>query len=229
LKDIFGWALLDFHRRKFKSPLLLHNEYGDPDTISLENFFSRDDRFTDLETFALTQVKGKILDVGAASGRHSIYLQKREYDITAMDVSTSCCTIIKETGVNKIINADIYNFKNVKYDTILMLMNGIGIARSIAGLKKLLLHLKSLLNPSGFLLFDSSDVTYLYEGNPFPDEKYYGQLTFHYEYKYEMSDRFNWLYIDQYKLKEVALSTGWHCHIIYEDDTDAYLARLQIK
>lgn len=229
MKDIFGQALLDFYRHTAKTPLLLHNEYGEPDTISLENFFSKDDRFSDLETFALSQVKGKILDVGAASGRHSFYLQKHGYDITAMDISASCCTIIKETGVKKIVNADIYDYENVKHDTILMLMNGIGIARSIAGLKKLLLHLKSLVSPSGFLLFDSSDVTYLYEGNPLPDEKYFGQLTFHYEYKNEMSNRFNWLYVDQDRLMEVAYSSGWHCHIIFEDETDAYLARLQIK
>ncbi len=229
MKDIFGQALLDFHRGNFKLPLLLHNEYGEPDTISLENFFNKENNFSDLETFALTQVNGKILDVGAASGRHSIYLQKHGYDITALDASTSCCTIIKETGVNKIVNADIYNYGKVKYDTILMLMNGIGIARSIAGLKKLLLHFKKLVNPSGFLLFDSSDVTYLYEGNPLPDAKYFGQLSFHYEYKNEMGSRFTWLYIDQDKLMEIAYSLGWHCHVLFEDETNAYLVRLQMR
>lgn len=76
---------------------------------------------------------------------------------------------------------------------------------------------------------DSSDISYLYEDNPLPVNKYFGELLYQYEYKGVLGDSFNWLYIDQQKLTEIANSTGWICQIIFADETDAYLARLQMK
>lgn len=90
-------------------------------------------------------MKGNILDIGAATGRHALHLQNHGYDVTAMDISLGCSTIIKEIGLKKIITENIYTFADKKYDTIMMLMNGIGIAGSLEGLEKLLLHLKTLL------------------------------------------------------------------------------------
>lgn len=227
MKDLFGQALLDFHNKSSNTPLLLHSEYGPPEAIPLERFFRSE--YTDLENFALDQVKGNILDIGAATGRHALHLQNQGYDVTAMDISLGCSTIIKEIGLNKIITDDIYTFADQKYDTIMMLMNGIGIAGSLEGLEKLLLHLKNIITPTGQLLMDSSDISYLYEGNPLPVNKYFGELSYQYEYKGVLGDSFNWLYIDQQKLTEIANSTGWICQIIFEDETDAYLARLQMK
>lgn len=101
MKDLFGQALLDFHHKTNKSPLLLHNEYGPPETIPLERFFQKE--YSDLENFAMAQVKGSILDIGAATGRHALHLQNQEHDVTAMDISDACSTIIKDIDVQKII------------------------------------------------------------------------------------------------------------------------------
>lgn len=227
MKDLFGQALLDYHNQTFESPLLLHTEYGSPEKIPLERFFL--DEYSDLENFALEQVNGKILDVGAASGRHVLHLQNQGFDVTAMDVSVSCATIMKEIGIEKIITEDIYKYENQTYDTIIMLMNGIGISGSFEGLKKLLIHLKNVLKQTGQLFLDSSDISYLYEGNTLPMNKYFGELSYQYEYKGVLGDSFSWLYIDHETLIDVADSTGWICQIIFEDETDAYLARLQMK
>jgi len=107
-----------------------------------------------------------------------------------------------------------------------MLMNGIGIAGDLKGLKVLLKHLKKLVVPKGQILLDSSEISYLYEGSQFPEQKYFGQLAFHYEYKGEEDEEFQWLYVDQNKLVEIAQQCGWNCQVIYEDETDAFLARL---
>ena len=228
MKDIFGNALLDFHHNEFESPLLLHNEYGPPEIIPVERFFNNDDEFSELEYFALEQVQEKILDIGAATGRHALYLQNQGHDITAMDNSEFCGIVMRELGIKKIIVDDIFNYKGQVYDTILMLLNGIGIAGSIEGLEKLFLHLKKILKPTGQLLVDSSDISYLFENNIPPGKEYFGELSFQYEYKSRLGDLFNWLYIEQGKLVEIANSTGWTCQIISEDETDSYLARLQL-
>ncbi|MCK5702220.1 MAG: class I SAM-dependent methyltransferase [Cyclobacteriaceae bacterium] len=227
MKDLFGQALLDFHQKTMGVPLLLHTEYGPPETIPLERFFAGEDEFPDLDIFALEQVHGKILDIGAATGRHAFYLQSQGHDITAMDISGSCGIVMKEIGVEKIIIKDIFNFEGQIFDTIFMLMNGIGIAGTIEGLKKLLRHIKCVLKPTGQLLFDSSDISYLYEDRPLPENAYFGELSYRYQYKNKFGDPFNWLFIDREKLVDIANSVGWSCQIIYEDETGAYLARLQ--
>lgn len=227
MKDLFGQAILDFQHKTFEPPLLIHNEYGSPEIIPMERFFNHKNEFSELDFFAMAQVRENILDIGAATGKHALYLQNQGYDITAIDISESCGIVMRELGVMKIIIDDIFNFKSQQFDTILMLMNGIGIAGSIEGLEKLLLHLKNIITPEGQLFVDSSDISYLYEDSPWPGYKYYGELSFQYEYKNILGDLFHWLYIDQEKLVDIANSTGWNCKIIFEDETDAYLARLQ--
>lgn len=229
MKDLFGQALLDFYHNRFTPPLLLHNEYGEPEEIPIERYFLQEDEYLELEIYALQQFDGKILDIGSAMGRHVLHLQELGFDITAMDISSACGQLMKETGIEKIIIDDIYNYQGQKYDTISMLMNGIGIAGKLSGLKQLLNHLSTILNQSGQLLVDSSDISYLYENTEFPKHKYFGELSFHYEYKDQMDESFDWLYIDQEKLNEIANECGYSCQIIFEDETDAYLARLQFQ
>ena len=229
MRDIFGKALLDYYQNSFVPPLLLHNEYGPPETIPVDRFFWREDKFPDLELFALKQVHGKILEVGAGTGRHTLYMQNQGHDVSALDISASCGILMKKMGVEKIIIEDIYAYHVNNYDTIIMLMNGIGIAGNINRLKKLLKHLKNLINPEGQLLLDSSDISYLYHGKDVPKDTYFGELKFHYEYRGIHDDPISWLYIDQNTLMGVANSTGWNCQIIFEDETEAFLARLQLK
>ena len=227
MKDVFGQAMLDFYYDSFQPPLLLHNEYGSPEIIPIERYFIDFEDYSELELFAMQQFKGKILDVGAATGRHALHLQDLGFDVSAMDISNACGELMEKMGVEKIIIDDIYRYRDATYDTVSMLMNGIGLAGSIEKLKELLSHLRSILNPFGQLLADSSDISYLYEDGKFPEQKYFGELNFQYEYKGERGEPFSWLYIDPEKLNEVAESVGWSCQILFQDETQAYLARMQ--
>ena len=226
MKDIFGQALLDYYNNEFASPLLLHNEYGPPESVPLERYFLTEADFSELEQFAMQLIKGKTLDVGAATGRHAIYLQSQGTEITAMDISGSCCKLMKMMGVKHILAKDIFSYYEEQYDTLLFMMNGIGVGTTIQNLTKLLQHLKHILSPGGQVLMDSSDISYLYSDCNMPQNKYFGELTFQYEYKGNKGDPFNWLYIDQEKMAEVAEATGWYFQAVFEDETGAYLARL---
>lgn len=229
MDDLFGIALLDFYHNRSTEPLILHTVYGPPESVPLERFFEDENEFSDLDFFALELIRGSILDIGAAAGKHALYLQQLDYDITAMDISPSCGKIMKQSGLKKIIITDVFQYTGKKFDTILMLMNGIGLAENLAGIEQLFNHLKSMINPGGQLLLDSTDISYLYEKNQKPIARYFGELTFSYEYKNKLSEPFNWIYIEQKKLLETAKKTGWKCQIIFEDESNAYLARLQTK
>ena len=117
------------------------------------------ERMNDVEKCALAACRGRILDVGAGAGCHSLVLQSRGLDVDAIDISPGCVEVMRRRGVEKSYHRNILDLRNSRYDTVLMLMNGIGISGSLDGLNLFIQHLDTLLAPSGQLLVDSTDLT----------------------------------------------------------------------
>lgn len=226
--DIYGQALLDFYNNQPEEKLWLHNNYGEPEEMPVEVFFRAEEEMPEAELLALQICRGKVLDIGAGAGSHALVLQQQGFDVTALELSPGTAVVMQKRGVKRVIRQDIYQYKTEKFDTLLLLMNGIGLTQNLAGLDRFLQHAKKLLLPGGQLLFDSSDITYLYEDLPLPKNKYYGEISYHYEYKKQKGSWFNWLYIDPETLKIHAEKQGWKCALLYQDELDLYLAQLTI-
>ena len=223
--DVFGKALIDFYENGEADILWLHNSYDEPEEMPVDFFYRDDEDMPVLELQALQMCTGKVLDIGAGVGSHALVLQAFNIDVTAIDVSEAAVNIMKDRGVKKAFVQDIFTYKE-KFDTILMLMNGIGLTGTLPGFKDFLIRLKNLTNPNGQVLFDTSDIAYLYEDLPKPQNHYYGEVSYQYEYKGEKGNWFNWLYIDQKTIKTIAAETGWASEIIFDDEEDQYLVRL---
>lgn len=225
--DVFGRALEDFYQSGKPGKLWLHNNYGKPENMPVEVFFRSQDEISELEEYALSLCKGKVLDVGAGVGAHSLILQSSGFDVTALEISAKACDIMKKRGMKKIINGDIFSDQE-KYDTLLLLMNGVGLCGDIEGLNKLLKHFKTIIAAGGQVILDSSDISYLYSKGDFPETSYYGEISYQYEYQSVKGDWFKWLYIDKGLLYSIAAKHGFKCGILFEDDMDQYLARLTL-
>lgn len=198
--------------------------------MPVAEFFRQPIDFPELEHIALSLCDGRVLDVGAGAGSHALFLQKRGMDVTALERSPLAGTVMRARGVEQVITADFFEYQGTRYDTLLFLMNGIGLAGTIDGLKKLLDHCKTLLTDGGQLLFDSSDITYLYaDGSVERPMGYYGEIRYQYAYKGSRSAPFNWLFIDQDTLVRIAQPLGWVVQVIYEDGNDQYLARMELR
>ncbi len=180
----------------------------------------------DLERLALQHCRGKILDIGAGAGSHALYLQEAGAAVTALDISPLNVAVMQQRGVKQVICADILSYHHQQYDTLLLLMNGIGLAGSIAGLRSFLRQADRLLLPGGQLLFDSSDIAYLWEDRLPPANRYYGDISYRYQYRRRYSEWFQWLYIDLALLSRVAIEEGWQTTLLLEDDSDQYLVKL---
>ncbi|HAL50671.1 MAG TPA: SAM-dependent methyltransferase, partial [Sphingobacterium sp.] len=158
-RDVYGEALDDyFVHQEEKFPLILNTSYGDQDEMPVEIFFREPDDFPELEFIGLSLCDGRVLDVGAGVGSHSLYLQEKGFEVDALELSQTACHIMQQRGVQLIICEDFYKFEGQKYDTLLFLMNGIGLAGDVDGFRKLLQHSKELLTENGQLIFDSSDI-----------------------------------------------------------------------
>lgn len=233
--DPIGRAVYDFHFHSVDQPIVVRSDDFDDDTIETNYLFRSYKQMPALEKKAMSLCYGTILDVGACAGAHSVYLQEKGFEVTALEISSLCCKVLADRNLRNVIQQDIFRFNNQKFDTILLLMNGTGIAGSLSGLDILLHHLKALLNPNGQILIDSSDLIYLFEqedGSAILDisaDKYYGELTFQTEYKNWIGEPFPWLYVDLTNLENSAEKNLLKINKVFKGQHFDYLARITFK
>jgi SAM-dependent methyltransferase len=233
-KDPLGQALLAYMAGKEDAVIEVFPDVGDTDVIPARYLMRTPADWPELERRALEACQGHVLDIGAGAGSHALVLQQRGMDVTALDISPGAVETMQLRGVREPLLENIWTFSGKKYDTLLLLMNGIGIVGDIDGLYALLQHLKQLLAPGGQILLDSSDIAYLYEdsGIELPEwmrkEDYYGKVAFFMQYEQTVGEVFPWLYIHYPLLEQIAVETGYTVRHLYEDDHYHYLARLSL-
>lgn len=223
--DPYSQALNQFYEGKVEEGLLLNTSYGQPEGMPLWYFFRSYEEMPDFEKMALSVCEGKILDVGAGTGCHALILQQFDNDITAIETSEEAVKIMKDSGLKKAELADYFKYHGDTFDTMICLMNGIGFIGKINRLEAFLKKANELLNSEGQIIFDSSDISYLYEGENKPTDHYFGEVQFQYEFLGKKGDWFDWVYIDKETLIRRADELGWYTYILREEN-DQYLARL---
>lgn len=235
MEQVFGRALLDYYHNTSPATLFLHNNYGSTEAMPVEIFFRGPDDFSELEAHALSLCCGRTLDVGAGVGSHALYLQSQGKEVYALERCLAACDIMRSRGVKQVIAADFFDFANENermghkhyYDTLLFMMNGIGLAENLENVVFLLEQCHTLLKPGGQILFDSSDLNYLYkDGTVTRPIGYYGEVGFQYEYKGLKSRPFGWVYVDPETMASITRASGWDMQILFNDGEDQYLARL---
>ena len=228
--DPMGRAIADYHKSNKASKLRVLSPMFEEDEIPLTTLFRSYDSMPEIERRALDMAKGKVLDVGAGAGCHSLVLQEKGLDVTAIDISPLSVETMKERGVKKVQEQNFFTMEG-QYDTILMLMNGIGIVGTLKRLPEFFKQLDKILAPRGQVLCDSSDISYVFETEDgiieLPDDMtYYGEHSFRMQYKDTIGEPFYWLYIDADTLKEKAGRNGYTVEVVAEGDHYDYLARI---
>jgi len=235
MKDLFGKAIFDFFTRNSPEDIITETSISEEDEMSVEYLFRTYNEMPKIEQKALQLAKGKVLDVGCGAGSHALSLQnERNLEVSAIDISEKAIETCLLRGIKNAKVENILDFEGAKFDTILLLMNGTGIFGKLKNCNSYLTKLKSLLNPGGQILIDSSDIIYMFDededgGKWIPSENdYYGELVFNISYKGEKEESFDWLYLDYNTLQNAAIANGLNCELILEGEHYDYLARLSI-
>jgi SAM-dependent methyltransferase len=234
MKDLFGKAILDFQTNNSPEDLITETTISEEDEMSVAYLFRSYDEMPQMEQKALQLAKGKVLDVGCGAGSHSLSLQNdRNLDVTSIDISANAIQACVLRGLKKAKVQDVMTLENEKFDTILLLMNGAGMCGRLKNIPNFLLKLKSLLNPGGQILLDSSDIIYMFDddedgGKWIPGDGYYGEIVFNISYKGEKEKPFDWMFIDYNTLQNAAFANGLQCELIMEGEHYDYLAKLSI-
>ena len=231
-EDILGTALLDYQQGNYSEDITTYSSLDEEDQLPLPYMFRSFKDMPKLEQKALKICQGEVLDVGCGAGSHSLYLQSKGLSVTGLDSSPGAIEVSKQRGLKNTVNENLLNFEGKTYNTILILMNGVGLAGTLHGLEKFFTKLKSLLKTEGQILLDSSDIIYMFENDEdggywIPEDvNYYGEVSFSMEYKNKKSETFPWLYVDYNTLQRAANYSNFTCELVMEGEHYDYLARL---
>lgn len=234
MKDLLGTAILDYYNTAIDTNIITETTISEPDEMPVSYWFRNYVQMPLIEQTALQQCCGSILDVGCGAGSHSLYLQdERNLDVMAIDISEKAIKVCASRGIRKVKQIDILDLSNQKFDTIILLMNGTGIFKTLSEISKYLNKIKELLNDGGQVLIDSSDLIYMFDDagdgtKRVPAEGYYGELTFNISYKNEVDEPFEWLYVDFNTLQNACNNNGFSCSLLCEGTNFDYLAKLQL-
>lgn len=234
IHDPMGAAIRDYHLRGKAARLRVMSSMFDEDEMPVDHLFRTFDNMPHLEQKALNMAYGKVLDIGAGAGCHALALQERGMDVKAIDISPLSCKVMKERGIKDVECVNLFCKQlQGKYDTLLLLMNGTGIAGKLSQLPALLNRLKELLNEEGQILIDSSDLKYIYENEDGSmdidlNAPYYGEVDYQMQYRDIKGEPFDWLYTDPMLLASVSKQCGLQCQIMEQGEHYDYLAKLTL-
>ncbi len=230
--DPMGAAIRDFYETGKAARLRVFATGFDEDELPVATLFRKEDDMPMLEKQALSLCKGHVLDVGAGAGCHSLALQAKGMQVTAIDISPNSVEVMRQRGVKVALESDLYDecFMG-QYDTVLMLMNGSGIIGRLEGMSKFFHRMKQLLAPEGFILMDSSDLRYIFENEDGSldidlNDGYYGEMNYRMQYKGIKGEPFDWLYVDFSTLSYYAEQNGFVADLVAEGEHYDYLVRL---
>lgn len=190
------------------------------------------------EKEAIKFVKGKVLDVGAGAGRVSLYLQKKGFDVVAIDNSSLSIKVCKKRGVKKarVMSIDeIYKFKPNFFDTIIMFGNNFGLFGGFKKAKKLLKALYKITAENALIIAGSNDpykkvgrsVHLQYHKLNKKRGRMPGQLRIRIRFKEYIGDWFDYLLVSKKEMQEILRDTGWKVKKFIDSKNSPYIAIIE--
>ena len=231
-KDPMGQAIRDYFETGHAGRLRVFSPQFDEDELPVATLFRKEKCMPKLECTALDLCRGRVLDVGAGAGCHSLALQQKGLDVTAIDISPLSVEVMRCRGVKSAVAADLFDetFAGC-YDTVLMLMNGSGIIGRLERMPLFFHRMKQLLAAGGQVLMDSSDLRYVFENEDGSwdidlNAGYYGELEYQMQYQKVKGEPFDWLYVDFDTLAFHAQANGFRAELVAEGGHYDYWAVL---
>jgi SAM-dependent methyltransferase len=222
-----GEALRDYLAGETGAAVTVHGEAGDADVIPAALFFRGPEEFSALDAAALELCHGRVLDVGAGAGCHALALQAQGLAVSAIDLVPDAVEVMRRRGVADPRCVDLDGLEAPPFDTILLMMNGIGMAERVAGIPRFLEAIRRRTRPDGQLVLDSFDPRTEAEAAVETDglEGYPGELRFQLEYRGRRGPWYSWLFVDFDTLARQAARAGWEGETVWREEDGHYLAR----
>ena len=215
--------MLDYMRGDNDARCILRRDDGIAYPPIYAKQFFYPDGLPELDRIAVGLCAGRVLDIGAGAGSHSLAIQDRGLEVTAVDISKQAVRVMSERGCRDARVGDVFDSYSELFDTIFVILN-IGIVQNLDGLARFLKHLDTLMSDGGKLITDSidprnsTDENYRkYTQDKIAKGRYLGERTLRFEYKGQVSDWFEWMHIDPETLEQYVDAAGYSMtHLGYD-------------
>jgi len=213
---------------------MVHTDIWVDEPTPVEEFYRPDNQpLPELERTALGLCRGRTLDLGAGAGRHALELQHRELEVTAIDVAPEAVDVMRERGVTDARCGDFAAVAGERFDTIVLLMHGIGLVGTLEGLSQFFAHAQNHLEENGRIIFDSANL-----GIVIPEQfdkgledwrsggLYPGEVEYRLTYKDLEGEPYPWLFVDPVTLADRARTAGLSAEVVARGARGSFLARV---
>jgi 2-polyprenyl-3-methyl-5-hydroxy-6-metoxy-1,4-benzoquinol methylase len=221
--ELHGQAMLDYLDGDEDTYCILRRDDGIAYPAIYARSFFYPDGLPELDEVAVWKCRGRVIDIGAGAGSHSLAIQGLGLDVTSVDISHKAVSVMSRRGCKNAIVGDVFDSYAGRFDTVLVILN-IGIVRNLDGLACFLAHLEAMMAEGGQLITDSidprdsEDVAYrAYTQNKVISGCYMGERTLRFEYKGQSSDWFEWMHIDPLTLEACVRNAGYAMTHLGED------------
>lgn len=213
--ELHGQAMIDYLNGETDAYCLLRRDDGIAYPPIYAKQFFYPEGLPELDRLAVERCRGRVLDLGAGAGSHSLAIQEKGLDVTSVDISVKAVRVMSERGCKNARAGDVFDFYSEPFDTIFTILN-IGIVRNLNGLAEFLKHLDGLLKENGQMITDSidprdsSDKNYRqYTERKIAEGRYLGERTLRFEYKDQVSNWFEWMHIDPETFEKYVNAAGY--------------------
>lgn len=232
--DPLGRALLDYHSGATLAQIVVHSDLWQDEPTPVAEFYRPEGQaLPEIEVRALGLCRGRVLDLGAGAGRHALDLQRQGLEVVALDVAREAVQVMRERGVLDARCGDLDTVADDRFDTLLMLMHGIGLVGNLPGLAHFFEHALRRLTEDGQILCDSADLELVMNREDGElavergdNDRYLGEVEFRLSYGRFRGEPYPWLFVDPRTLSRVAEAAGLRSEVVARGTRGAYLACL---
>jgi len=185
---------------------------------------------------AMVFAQGRVLDIGAGAGRHSLYLQEQGHDVLATDTSPLAIETCRERGVKhaEVVPITRLSSRLGVFDTILMLGNNFGLFGSFTRARWLLRRFRGFTSPRARLIAESTDPHQTDRPEHLAMQRRNrergrmpGQLRLRIRFRHYCTPWFDYLLVSKAEMVAILEGTGWRVAEYLDSPGPSYIAVIE--
>ncbi|MFC7080983.1 class I SAM-dependent methyltransferase [Halorussus caseinilyticus] len=237
MSDPFGRAVLDHHRGERDDPLIQRDGEQAREHPIEGFYFTEFTGESDADRWLESRLDGPLLDLGAGAGRHALYFQE-QFETVPIEVSDHLVRTMRERGVEDAREGDMFalreQFDRDRFRSALAIGTQLGLAGSIAGLRRFLGDLAHVTTPDATAVTDCYDPERIvpeemlgYREDPTPG---LASRVMTFEYDDDVGETLLFRLFGPEKVREATVGTGWEVtEVRYGSDENAPHYRVALE
>jgi SAM-dependent methyltransferase len=234
-EDAFGQMIWAFYKGREVFEVWERND-GYISVALPETYFAEYEGWALHQRKAMEFVKGRVLDVGCGAGRHSLYLQKKGFNVLGIDVSPLAVKVCRLRGLKKakVMSIDEVNFKPSSFDSVIMMGYNFSLSSSFRKARRLLKKFHSITSEDALIIAETRDPyktdnpSYLeyYELNK-RKGRMSGQLRGRDRFERYIGKWFDWLMVSKEEMEEILSETEWKVKEFIDSEYSQHIAIIE--